>query len=507
MKETVLSLYPLIVDLDGTLIHTDMLHESALRVLQDKPFDFLRIPYWLVQGRAAVKQQLARRASFDPASLPYNRELLDWIRLQRAQGRKVILCTAADHAIAASISAYLGIFDEVMASDGVTNLSGVNKAEALEQRFGSGGFDYVGNSRSDLAVWQRARHAIVANASIGLQKQVEQCCKVEKVFVAPSAEFATWRKMLRLHQWMKNILLFVPFFAAHQIANPNTWESLFLAFVSFSLCASSVYIANDMLDLESDRQHPHKKKRPFASGSVQVWIGVVLAPILLCASIVLARFVGGNFLAWLLLYFALTCAYSLGLKRLILVDCLTLAMLYTLRIVAGAAAANMPLSFWLLAFSVFLFLSLAYIKRYAELQLYSNRDPNHASSQDSDQNTRHDLQREKQQIHGQQIHGRGYRIADAPLVQIMGIASGYAAVIVLAFYLNSDKVVRLYRTPEMVWGEVPVTLFWISWMWVQAHRGQMNDDPLIFALKDKASLLAGAAFVAVLIAGTLSWPW
>jgi 4-hydroxybenzoate polyprenyltransferase len=257
---------------------------------------------------------------------------------------------------------------------------------------------------------------------------------------------------------------------------------LILAFLSFSLCASSVYIVNDLLDLESDRQHPRKRHRPFASGLVPASIGVVLAPLLLLGSLALAQHVGGHFVPWLLFYFVLTCAYSWRLKSLMLVDCLTLAMLYTLRIVAGAAAMSMGLSFWLLAFSVFLFLSLAFVKRYAELEV--------------------------QILQGKQkAHGRGYYTSDASLLQTMGITSGYAAVLVLAFYLNSEAVISLYKSPEIIWGTVPVMLFWISWMWMKAHRGEMHDDPLVFAVKDKASLLAGVVFAAILATGAVGWSW
>jgi 4-hydroxybenzoate polyprenyltransferase/phosphoserine phosphatase len=477
-----MSVHPLVVDLDGTLIRTDMLHESALRVLRDNPFDTLRIPYWLSQGKAVLKRHLADRTDFDPTSLPYNHDLLDWLKVQRAQGRKLILCTASDRTIAIAISEHLGVFDEVMASDGTTNLAGKHKAEALEQRFGHAGFDYAGNSSTDLAVWQRARRAVVVNASADLAKKAGACCEIEQVFTSPTVGFTDWRRVLRVHQWMKNLLLFVPLFAAHQLTSLDTWQALILAFFSFSLCASSVYIANDLLDLESDRQHPRKRNRPFAAGHVPAWIGVLLAPLLLLSSLALARHVGGTFLPWLVFYFVLTCAYSWGLKRLMLVDCLTLAVLYTLRIVAGAAAASMALSFWLLAFSVFLFLSLAFVKRYAELEV--------------------------QLLNGKQkVHGRGYYTSDAPLVQTLGITSGYAAVLVLALYLNSDAVVQLYRLPEFVWGAVPVMLFWVSWMWMQAHRGNMHDDPLVFAVKDKASLLAGVAFAVVLAIGTVGWPW
>lgn len=473
--------HPLIVDLDGTLIHADMLHESALRTLRDRPLDVLRMPMWLMKGKALLKQRLAG-AAFDAASLPYNLELVAWLRQQKADGRKLILCTASDVAIATEIANYLELFDEVMASDGILNLAGSNKAAALEQRFGQAGFDYVGNSTADLHVWRRARRAVVVNAAPALAAEAAGHCAVERVFAAPARGFSAWRKVFRVHQWLKNLLLFIPMFASHQITSPATWMALILAFVSFSLCASTVYIANDLLDLESDRQHPRKRKRPFASGAVPTWMGVVLAPFLLAASLGLAWLIGPSFLNWLIVYFVLTCAYSFGLKRLILVDCLVLAVLYTLRIIAGAAAADNLLSFWLLAFSVFLFLSLAFVKRYAELQV--------------------------QMAHGKEkVHGRGYFTSDAPLIQMLGVTSGIASALVLALYLNSEAVLQLYLLPEAVWGAVPVMLFWVSWIWMKAHRAEMHDDPLVFAVKDKASLLSGVAFALALAAGTVGWPW
>jgi 4-hydroxybenzoate polyprenyltransferase/phosphoserine phosphatase len=477
-----MSSLPLIIDLDGTLIHTDMLHESALRTLRDKPFEVLRIPFLLARGKAVLKRRLAQHGEFDAASLPYNTDLLEWLKQQRSDGRKLILCTASDRSIADAIASHLGVFDEVMASDGVTNLAGKNKAAALVERFGQAGYDYAGNSQADLPVWRSARRAVVVNAPADLARRAAGCCEVECSFAAPGAGFTAWRRVLRVHQWLKNLLLFVPLFAAHQFADPSNWMPLLLAFIAFSLCASSVYIANDLLDLESDRQHPRKRNRPFASGQVQAWQGVLCAPLLLLASAGVAWHVGGSFFGWLAGYFLLTCVYSWLLKRLMLVDCVTLALLYTLRIIAGAAALSMPLSFWLLAFSVFLFLSLAFVKRYAELQV--------------------------QILHGKKkAHGRGYYTTDAPLIQMLGVCAGYAALVVLALYLNSDAVVMLYRSPEIVWGAVPVMLFWVSWMWMQAHRGHMHDDPLVFAVKDKASLFAGACFAVVLALGAAGWPW
>ncbi len=475
---------PLAVDLDGTLVRSDTLHEAALRALRDSPLALLKLPFWLWQGKAALKQRLAALASFDPAVLPYHQPLLDWLTAQRAQGRRLVLCTAADRSIADAIAAHLGIFDEVLASDGDTNLSGRRKAEALERRYGAGGFDYAGNAKVDLQVWRLARKAVVVNASGAVERKAKAVADVDRTFNSPRSGLAVLLRALRVHQWAKNLLLFITPLAAHRVPDAALLLQLLLAFVAFSLCASAVYIGNDLLDLDSDRQHPRKKARPFAAGHLPVVFGVLLAPVLLMLALLCALQVGAAFTGWLALYFALTCAYSLSLKRLVLVDCLVLALLYTLRIIAGAAAVDIPLSFWLLAFSAFVFLSLAFVKRYAELGVHLK--------------------------HGRErAHGRGYLTSDAPLVQSLGIVSGYASALVLALYLNSDAVVLLYRTPELIWAAVPVHLFWISWVWLRAHRGQMHDDPLLFALRDRASLLAGVAFALVLAAGSRSWvvPW
>lgn len=471
---------PLCVDLDGTLIHSDILHESSVRVLGNSPLCLLKIPLWLLSGKALLKQKLGERFDVDPSTLPYNDALIVWLRQQHAEGRYLVLCTASDQKVAMAIASHLCLFDEVLASNGVVNLAGRNKADVLIARYGDKGFDYVGNSATDIMVWAHSRRAVVVNASIGVLQKAKACAEIERVFEAPGRAKGVWPKVLRLHQWLKNLLLFVPFFAAHRLTEADLWFTLSLAFVAFCLCASSVYVANDLLDLESDRKHPRKCKRPFAAGTVPVWLGVLLAPLLLLGSFTLASRVGGNFLPWLVGYFLLTCFYSFKLKQLVLIDCLTLAILYTLRIVAGAAAVAMSLSFWLLGFSGFLFLSLAFVKRFAELQV--------------------------QLLSGKhQAYGRGYFTDDAPLVQMLGIVSGYSAVVVLALYLNSPDVQRLYLAPEWVWGCVPVMLFWVSSVWLQAHRGQMHDDPLVFAVKDKASLLAGAFFVLFLLLGTMGW--
>jgi general stress protein CsbA len=270
-----------------------------------------------------LKQKLALCTTFDPSSLPYNQDFLRWLKEQHSLDRKLVLCTASDQSIATAISQHLGIFAEVLASDGITNLSGTHKADVLEKRWGRAGFDYAGNSNADLAVWQFAHRAVVVNAAPELVKQVGTYCEVEKEFPSQSGGFTALFRALRMKQWLKNILLFIPLFAAHRFDNLETWWLLAMSFLAFSLCASAVYVANDLLDLESDRQHPRKNARPFASGLIPAWVGVILAPFLLLASLTLAWQVGGAFLPWLIFYFAVTCAYSLGLKSLVIVDCLT----------------------------------------------------------------------------------------------------------------------------------------------------------------------------------------
>jgi len=473
---------PLVVDLDGTLLRTDMLHESTLRAARDCPAALLRIPAWLARGKAHLKAQLAQRVALDVSCLPYHSEFLAWLRDQHASGRELVLCTASDQRYAQAVADHLGIFSGIMASDGATNLSGARKAQALVERYGEGGFDYAGNHPFDLPVWRHARRAVVVNAPATLAAKAAALAPVERVFPRAAPNAATGVRMLRVHQWLKNLLLFVPLLGAHAFADYGRWADTLLGFVAFSLCASAVYIANDLLDLESDRLHHRKRRRPFASGDLPILWGIYAAPVLLGASALLAWRAGPAFMATLAVYFIITAAYSLGLKRIILLDCIVLALLYTLRVIAGTATAGVAMSFWLLAFSVFLFLSLAFVKRYAELhaQLESGRD---------------------------KAHGRGYLTSDAGLVQTMGITAGHGAALVLALYLHSDEVLHLYHTPAIIWGAVPALLFWVSWMWLQAHRGHMHDDPVVFALKDRASLAAGAVFMAVLVLGTVEWPW
>lgn len=469
---------PLAVDLDGTLVRTDTLFESIMLLAKRMPLKLVLLPIWLLGGRAHLKAQLAQLVVPDPTTLPFNEELVSWLTEQRDSGREMILCTAADQRVASAVSSHLGLFSHELASDGETNIKGHRKSEALDKYFSGREYSYAGDSSSDLPVWEAARSGVVVSRSEGLRKRAAGVCSIEKEVGSKKVSFKDITRLLRVHQWAKNALLFVPAAAAHRLTEIDLLATLLVAFVSFSLCSSSVYVLNDLLDLESDRRHARKRMRPFASGRIPIPVGMMLFPLLLLASAMLALQVGLNFLVALAAYYGLTLAYSFFLKKLVLLDCVVLAALYTMRIIAGAAAASMGLSFWLLSFSVFLFLSLAFVKRFVELQ-----------------DAVEDLETFK-------IHGRGYYSGDMQFIQMLGIAAGFMSVLVLALYIDSTASEQLYRVPEFVWGAVVVLLFWISWIWLKAHRGEMHDDPVVFAITDGVSLASGLVFGLVVLLGS-----
>lgn len=463
---------PLAVDLDGSLIHSDLLLESFLLLIKRNPLYLLLVPFWLLQGKAALKRAIASRVQLNAAALPYNAPFVAWLREQRAQGRALWLCTASDAALAQPVADHLGLFDGVLASDGQRNLSGRNKAAELMARFGEKGFDYCGNAPVDVAVWQRAGAAVVVNGNEALARRAEAVAPVAARFDAPRVGLRVWLKALRVHQWAKNALIFVPMLAAHQLDGGTLGQAL-LAFVAFSLCASSVYLLNDMLDLEADRQHHSKCNRPFAAGKLSLLAGIGLAPVLLALALGLAWLLPIRFVGVLVVYYVATLAYSFALKRVVMVDVLALAGLYTIRIVAGSAATGIELSFWLLIFAIFIFLSLAIVKRYAEL--YAMREQGKLTAQ-----------------------GRGYQVDDMSLLQSLGAASGYLSVLVLGLYINSPDKSMLYTHSKLIWLLVPIMLYWVSRVWMLTHRGQMHDDPLVYALRDPASIVTGIAAAAVL---------
>jgi 4-hydroxybenzoate polyprenyltransferase len=467
---------PLCVDLDGTLIRSDLLVESALTLLAHQPWAIFSMLGWLFRGKAYLKQQIAQRVQLDPSALPYNEELISWLKEQRP-GRHVVLCTASDITLATPVADHAAVFDEVIASDGHVNLSGSNKAKALVERFGDKGFDYIGNAPVDLAVWKHAHAALVVENGQTLSKAAAKVATVEKRFEVRAGGIKAWAKALRIHQWIKNVLVFLPLLASHRVFEADALATTVLAFICFGLCASSVYLTNDLLDLPADRQHHRKRNRPFAAGTLPLIAGPIAAVLLLIAGFGLAFFVSSKFVAVLLGYYILTTAYSIRLKRIMMLDVVVLATLYTTRILAGIAAIHTNPSFWLLAFSMFIFLSLAMVKRYTELLSLQASGKVKAS-------------------------GRGYDVDDIPLIQSMGSSSGYLAVLVLALYIDSTASMSLYRHPHYLWMLCPLLLYWISRTWAIAHRGVMHDDPVVFAVMDRTSQILGV-IAAIIVAAAI----
>jgi 4-hydroxybenzoate polyprenyltransferase/phosphoserine phosphatase len=483
------TLRPLCVDLDGTLVKSDTLHDSALAVARHRPQALVNIPGWLVKGKAALKRHLANTIQLDVAHLPYNRELLQYLEQQRATGRPLYLATAADADTANRIAAHLGIFTGVLASDGQLNLAGKNKLAAFQSRFGDN-FSYIGNALPDLPLLQHCHEPMVANPTPGLRAALRRArITPVRTFDERVSPFKAWLKAIRLHQWAKNTLIFVPLILAHAWA-PGLVAGATLAFYSFGLCASATYILNDLLDLEADRQHPRKRLRPFASGDLSALSGIFVVALFLTASLALALLVPHAiaalspqllylikphyFLLWLGVYLVTTLAYSLRLKRTVLVDVIILSGLYTIRIIAGSAASGIAVSTWLGSFSIFFFLSLAFVKRFAELEKLRERG-------------------------GVSAGGRGYHIADIEQLRSFGSASGYASVVVLTLYISTLDAAHLYQHTRRLWLLVPVLLLWISRLWLMASRGHLNEDPVVYAITDRRSLFLGLVVVAIVL--------
>jgi 4-hydroxybenzoate polyprenyltransferase len=453
----------LCVDLDGSLVATDLLAESLLLLVKQNPLYLFMLPVWLLQGRAYLKREVARRVKLNAAVLPYHAGVLSWLREERGRGRRIVLATASDNALAACVAEHLGLFAAVHASDGRTNLKGPAKSALLVDRYGSRGFAYVGNSRADIPVWRQAESAIIVGGDDAFAAQVGASTPVVRRFDSVSSRPGRAQLLaMRPHQWVKNLLVFVPLVTAHQLNNATSLGAAFRAFVAMSFASAAIYIVNDLLDLEADRAHATKGARSFASGQAPIWSGALIAPALLVAAAAVASGLPREFGLWLAAYVAATIAYSLRLKHVAIVDVLMLAMLYTVRLIAGAAAIAVPVSAWLLAFSLFFFLSLAFLKRFSEID---------AAARDGDP----------------PASVRGYCPADRDVVGQFGLASGYLSILVMALYTNSREVVVLYSNPVWLWGFCPLLLYWLSRMWLVGYRGDMHEDPILFAVRQVSS--------------------
>jgi 4-hydroxybenzoate polyprenyltransferase len=431
---------PLIVELEGALARTDTLHEGLLRLLKHQPHLTPAVLVWNLRGRAFLRAEVARRVELDVTRLPYDEALVARLSEEKARGRRLVLATAADRRVAEAVASHLGLFDSVLASDGSVELSGARREARLRE---------TGAER-----FEEAR----ASGS-------------------PNSLPRALLKALRVHQWAKNVLVFVPLLLSHKAQHGPLFLQALLAFVAFSLCASSVYVLNDLLDLDSDRRHPTKRRRPFASGALSVRTGLWLAPLLLGAGAAVALLLPWSFVALLGTYYVITFAYSLYLKQVAMLDVLVLAGLYTVRIFGGSRAVGVPTSSWLFTFSMFLFLSLALMKRLSEVRRL--RLSNETAA-----------------------HGRGYVSSDYEQLASLGVSSGYLSVLVLALYITSKEVTVLYTHSERLWLLCPVMMYWVGRVWLLAHRGQVNEDPLIFALKDKVSYAVGLLAAGVLLAAS-----
>ncbi|MCC6916351.1 UbiA family prenyltransferase [Nitrosomonas sp.] len=465
---------PLVVDLDGTLTPTDTLVESVIRIIRQSPINLLWLPFWLIHGRAGFKEKIAARSSICVELLPYHEPLLDYLRKEKAKGRRIVLATAAHQSIARAVAGHIGLFDQVLATAKNHNLKGATKLQAIRENVGSS-FIYAGDSRADIPIWKAAEAAILVNVSWNTEKAVRQHVPIEHQLQGSDSVFALWFQALRIHQWLKNLLMFVPLLTAFSFLDISKLTLMILAFLSFSLAASATYIGNDIWDLENDRAHPRKRYRPFASGRLSILKGLAASAFLLLAAFTLALMVSSGFALMLLLYLALTSIYSLVLKEYMLIDVLMLSLLYTLRILAGSVAINVSTSSWLLSFSVFIFLSLALVKRCAELV---SLEQNGATA----------------------TRGRDYRVTDLTVLRPLGVGAALSSVVVFELFINAPETQHLYKTPHLLWLAAIGLIYWLARLWVKTSRGEMHDDPVIYAAKDRGSRITVMCIVTVILA-------
>ena len=465
---------PLIIDLDGALVRSDLLVESFFAAIGT---DYRRIPplLWaLIRGKAAFKSSIAECATVNATHIPYDTDVLKMVDEARSEGRPVYLASASNKRYVSTIAAHLGRFQGWFASDNDRNLSSTTKAQLLIKEFGEGNFDYIGNDQADLAVWRAARCRIAVHPSRSVRLNLLAIDPTAVVVEPPAGRLKAWVKLLRCHQWAKNGLIFVPVLTAQRFDLVSIGQAT-LAFFAFSLAASSIYILNDLIDLDADRRHPTKKLRPLAAGTVPIFEAMIVSPLLMLAALALASAVSLWFSAVLVSYAVLGTAYSFALKRKLIVDIIVLATLYTIRVIGGAAAISVLVSEWLLGFSMFIFTALALIKRYVELTALRERNLP-------------DLTR------------RNYRKTDVEIVGALAAASGFNAVTIFCLYISSDTVRHMYSRPILLWFICPILMYWLGRALVMAHRRNMDDDPLVFALKDWNSRIAFAMILAILFA-------
>jgi 4-hydroxybenzoate polyprenyltransferase/phosphoserine phosphatase len=452
---------PIVVDLDGTLTPTDTLVESLLKYMRKSPLNLFRVVGLGRQERAVFKSHIADHTSISGELLPYNEPFLKYLKEEKAKGRRIVLATAAHRSIADAVSSHLDIFDDVLATDGTHNLKGKEKLAAIHESLGEH-FVYAGNSRADIPIWKECKHAILVGVPSQVARSIKRQVSVEREFKWPAPDLKVLMKALRVHQWLKNLLLFVPLLTAINLSSFSRLLHVMVAFVAFSLAASSTYIFNDLLDIENDRAHPRKCNRPFASGQLSITAGVIMSVVLMVVAVTMALSLSQGFFFMLLLYVIMTVFYTLVLKEIVLIDVLMLSLLYTWRILAGSIATPVATSFWLMAFSVFIFFSLALVKRCAELVAMDEKGK-------------------------MGTYGRDYWVEDLRVLWPLGVGAALAAVVMFGLFISAPETRIGYATPDMLWLVAIALIYWQSRLWVMTSRGQMHDDPVIFAITDKGS--------------------
>ena len=462
---------PLCVDLDGTLVLTDTMWEAFFALIKQEPTHIFSTMWHIKYGRGYGKHKIAAKTSVEPNLLPYNTPLLNWIKAEKASGRKIYLVTGSNEKFAHAVADYLGIFDGVIASTHKRVMSGPDKADALTTQFGDKGFAYAGNSTADLPAWKAADEIILVNTSKAVEALAKQLGPVTKTFPGEALTARLILRAIRWHQWIKNILLFVPVLTAHELMNPSAMVNAALGFISFSAIASAVYVMNDLTDTTADRQNAYKKHRPIAAGRLSPQAAMKIGAVLGVTSIGVALLLPASFLLVIALYILINIAYSLKLKRVIGLDVLIITSLYVLRIFAGSAATGITTSPWLFIFAAGVFLSLALVKRVSEII--------------------------NAEVQGSNKSGRAYTSDHLPLLTRIGSISMYASLVVLILYIQNPTVQVLYRVPMLLWLLVPMFWVWMYRVWRITKAGQMHEDPTVFTGKDPASILAGVVAITI----------
>lgn len=474
---------PLVVDLDGTLIKSDLFIEAMIRYVGANPLRIFALVGWLLKGRAYAKARLAEVSPCDPETLPYDVRVVTWLREEKAKGRVVALATASHRSQAELVATHLGVFDHVHATDGAINLKSSAKGARLSEVYPHG-FVYAGNEVSDYPVWRSARGAVVVNASPGILAKARRSTPIEREFPREIETLRSLIKAMRPQQWMKNVLVFLPLLVGQAWFDPQRWLDATLTFVALSLAASSLYLVNDIADIDADRRHVRKRNRPFASGALSPAVGLAFSVLLLVSGLSVAY--AAHVTILVALYATISAFYTFVLKRRALLDVFTLAGLYTLRVLIGGVAAAVYASGWLLAFCCFFFLSLALVKRVAETDAAQVRGG------------------------GEVIARRGYLSTDGQILKSMGVAAAFVSTLILALYLQDPSRAAQYRSPECLWVLPAVILFWLCRVWIKTERGEMHDDPIVFAFRDSASYVLGAVVVVSFAAAALwpsGWSW